>query len=199
MYEKYPMKELTPRQEEIVWSAIYLIDTKGIQGLTIKNLASSMKFTEAAIYRHFKSKVAILTAIIDLFQEQTSEIIAQKNQATEQSLTILKNTFFTFTRVFSDNPAIVSVIFAEEIFQYEEVLKDRLMDIIETMEHFFQQLILRGQRNGEIRNDIDATLAATSLLGTFRLTVKKWKLHGFQYSLHNETKRFLAYFDVLFA
>jgi len=193
------MTPLTSRQQEIVWSAIYLIDEKGIQGLTIKNLAARMKFTEAAIYRHFKSKGAILSAIIDMFKHQTKQIIHEKKQSTDATLDILENTLITFNKTFSENPAIVSVIFAEEIFQNETSLKAHLMDIIEANEDFFQSIIEQGQKKGEIRNDVDAQQIAVSILGTFRLIVKKWKLNGFKYSLSNETKKLTAYFRIIFS
>lgn len=47
------MTDFTPRQTEIIDKAIQLIDQKGIQGLTIKNLARETGVTEGAIYRHF--------------------------------------------------------------------------------------------------------------------------------------------------
>ena len=191
------MSTLTKRQEEIVWSAIHLIDAKGIQGLTIKNLAARMEFTEAAIYRHFKSKANILTAIIELFKAQTTQIINEKEQSHEESLSQLKNIFSRYSTIFSKNPAIVSVIFAEEIFQNETSLKEKLTEIIETNEQYFSRLIQQGQKAGEIRNDIDPTLAATNLLGSFRLTVKKWKLNGFKYSLKAETERLTEYFSTV--
>jgi|AntRauTorcE11898_2_1112593.scaffolds.fasta_scaffold00440_14 AcrR family transcriptional regulator len=191
------MTTLTKRQEEIVWSAIHLIDAKGIQGLTIKNLAARMEFTEAAIYRHFKSKANILTAIIELFKAQTAQIINEKEQSHEESLNQLKNIFLRYSSIFTENPAIVSVIFAEEIFQNEASLKARLTEIIETNELFLGRLVQQGQKNGEIRNDIDPTMAATNLLGSFRLIVKKWKLNGFKYSLKDETKRLTEYFSTI--
>lgn len=191
------MSELTPRQQEIVWSAIHLIDEKGIQGLTIKNLATNMGFTEAAVYRHFKSKANILTAIIDLFKTQSSQIINNKKEEEKSSLAALTHIFSDYSNIFIANPAIVSVIFAEEIFQNETSLSERLTEIIESNEMFLHNLVKQGQKNGEIRNDIDPTLAATNLLGAFRLTVKKWKLNGFRYSLLDETKRLTAYFTTI--
>lgn len=48
------------RQNQIISETIRLIHTKGIQGLTIKNISNGIGVTEAAIYRHFKSKDEIL-------------------------------------------------------------------------------------------------------------------------------------------
>ncbi len=59
----------TERQKEIVEAALELITTKGIQGVTIKNLAKKIGITEPAIYRHFKSKTEILLSILNSFKD----------------------------------------------------------------------------------------------------------------------------------
>ena len=62
----------TERQQEIIGNALDLINEKGIQGLTIKNLANRLGITEPAIYRHFENKIQILVAILDLLKKNTS-------------------------------------------------------------------------------------------------------------------------------
>ena len=54
----------TARQLQIIQESITLIAEKGIQGLTMKNLASAIGVSEPALYRHFKSKNDILSGII---------------------------------------------------------------------------------------------------------------------------------------
>ena len=67
----------TTRQVEIIEASKYLIGKKGIQNLTIKNLAKKMSFSEPAIYRHFKDKTEILKALL-LFHREIfkSELIS---------------------------------------------------------------------------------------------------------------------------
>jgi AcrR family transcriptional regulator len=48
--------ELTVRQKDILKAAIAIIANQGYEKLTIKNLATKIGVTEAALYRHFKSK-----------------------------------------------------------------------------------------------------------------------------------------------
>ena len=50
------MNSISKRQLEIIQAAGKILTQSGIHGLTIKNLAKEMKFTESAIYRHFESK-----------------------------------------------------------------------------------------------------------------------------------------------
>ena len=58
----------TERQNQIIEESIKLIHNQGIQGMTIKNISNAIGLTEAAIYRHFKSKDEILSTILDDFR-----------------------------------------------------------------------------------------------------------------------------------
>ena len=58
----------TKRQQQIVETAIGLIAHKGIQNLTIKNLALQIGISEPALHRHFKNKLEIMKSILKYFQ-----------------------------------------------------------------------------------------------------------------------------------
>ena len=57
--------DITPRQLEIIEAAGKILTASGVSGLTIKNLAKEMQFSESAIYRHFKSKEEIIIAMLN--------------------------------------------------------------------------------------------------------------------------------------
>lgn len=61
-----PAFEPTPRQLEILERALELVQETGLANLTLKKVAERVGFTEAAIYRHFESKGALLGGIIAL-------------------------------------------------------------------------------------------------------------------------------------
>jgi TetR/AcrR family transcriptional regulator len=54
----------TPRQEELLDIALDLARDVGLGGVTVRRLAESAGFTEAALYRHFPSKSALLQALM---------------------------------------------------------------------------------------------------------------------------------------
>ena len=66
---------LSTRQKQIIEESINVIHTEGIQGFTIKNLSKAIELSEAAIYRHFKSKTEILCALLDSFIEILTDFI----------------------------------------------------------------------------------------------------------------------------
>jgi AcrR family transcriptional regulator len=183
--------EFTPRQEEIISNAVKLIDKKGIQGLTIKNLATEMQFTEAALYRHFPNKLAILTAIISKFKNQTYESIKTNYEQSPINLKTIFNHLQKLSLYFESNPSIVSVIFAEEIFQNHSSLQKKILELFSMNEEFFAE----GIKNSDIRNKSNPQITALCILGSYRLLVKKWKLHNKPYSLVGETKNLINYLE----
>jgi AcrR family transcriptional regulator len=54
----------TRRQEEILDRTLELVREGGLAGLTMKKIADRVGFTEAALYRHFANKEALLLGLV---------------------------------------------------------------------------------------------------------------------------------------
>ncbi|GEM68825.1 TetR family transcriptional regulator [Sphingobacterium mizutaii NBRC 14946 = DSM 11724] len=169
----------TDRQVEIIEAATRRIDQYGIQNLTIKNLASDINVTEPALYRHFKSKNDILMSLLNYFitrmENRISSISLNKEKSPSENLIDLFN--FQF-KTFTERPAVVSVIFAENIFHFDEGLSLKVSQILELMQGYVEKNIVKGQLNGDFSKQIHPSTLSTILLGGIRLTVLKWKLSG---------------------
>ena len=61
---------LTLRQGELLDHAVVLVREVGLAGLTVRRLAESVGFSEAALYRHFPNKQALLLAMIERLSEE---------------------------------------------------------------------------------------------------------------------------------
>lgn len=59
-----PAESLTPRQREILTTAVELLRDEGLGGFTTRRLAERIGFSEAALYRHFSNKDEILAALM---------------------------------------------------------------------------------------------------------------------------------------
>ena len=181
----------TERQKEITEVALELISEKGIQGLTIKNLAKKIGITEPAIYRHFNSKIDILIAVLDLFKQNTEELFEKEFNNDRKSIDKIEHLFTRHFATFSATPALVSVIFSEEIFRSEPVLIEKISEVMGKNDKIFTAIINNGQKTGEIRTDIEANHLSTLILGALRLFVKKWQLSTFSFDLSEEGKHLI--------
>ena len=187
------MSKQTKRQEEIIDTAIKIIDSKGIQGLTIKNLSKNIGVTEGAIYRHFENKREILISILLGFQKNMEEFHKSSYSSQKPVFDKISEILNHFRKLFEANPAIVSVIFAEEIFQNDTELSEKVSNLIKENQDFILSLIKEGKENGEVRKDLNDVMIVNSILGAFRLIVKKWKMEGFSVSLKSSLDEFLEY------
>ncbi|MCD4791064.1 MAG: TetR/AcrR family transcriptional regulator [Bacteroidales bacterium] len=179
----------TERQKEIVEAALELITKKGIQGLTIKNLAKKIDITEPAIYRHFDNKIQILIAILELFKSNSEQIFSYELNNDDNVIDKIEHLFTMHFAAFSATPSLISVIFSEEIFRNETILIDKISEIINKNDKILTTIIINGQKNGELRTDIDAKYLSTVIMGSLRLFVKKWQFSAYSFNLPKEGKK----------
>ncbi len=185
------MNNQTDRQTEIMEAALGIINTLGIQGLTIKNISKKVGISEPAIYRHFESKTDILIGILSNFKDMAdmlSEIMKNYEATAPEKINFL---FSRMLELFTETPSMVSVIFSEEIFKNEEVLKAKIIEIVNLHSQTIEGIISKGQQENNIRTDIDAKNLALIAMGSFRLMVKKWELQNHDYSLQKEGKNLI--------
>ncbi len=180
------MMELSPRQREIVEAAIQLISERSIQELTIKNLSTRLGVTEAALYRHFPGKMAILTAILGLFSAQADRVRDDARQRGGPPLEMIEQVFLSHVKAFVRRPPMADVVFSEEIFQNDSALARTVHDILKKNFIGMEQLIALGQKQGGIRGDIPAEVLATIVIGTLRMLVTRWRLERFRTKLEAE-------------
>ncbi len=178
------MQTFTNRQIEIMEAATARIDTYGIQNLTIKTLAADIGLSEPALYRHFKSKNDILLGLLDYF------IMGMKNRINDISLhpnataaDELRAIFDSQLQTFTNKPAVVSVIFAESIFHYDEGLSYKVSEIMDLMHEYVSTNIEKGQKTGQYSKLIHVSTLTTIILGAIRMTVLKWKISGHKSNL----------------
>ncbi len=181
----------TERQQEIIDVALNLINAKGIQGLTMKNLSKEIGISEPAIYRHFENKIEILLAILDLFSENTGEIFEKELHSGISATEKIEHLFTRHFERFASNPSLVSVIFSEELFRGEPVLMQKIAKVIDKNASILTQIIQQGQQNSEIRNDISADHLAVTIMGSLRLFVKIWQFSGYRFDIKEDGQKIM--------
>ncbi|HNC37773.1 MAG TPA: TetR/AcrR family transcriptional regulator [Chitinophagaceae bacterium] len=186
------MQEFTHRQIEIMEAATNRISKFGIQNLTIKTLAEDIGLSEPALYRHFKSKNEILWSLLEYFKtEMKNRIQSISFKTSDSEADKLRAIFNSQLQTFVSKPAIVSVIFAESIFHYEENLSNKVAEIMDMMQDFVKANIKRGQELKQYNNFIGASILTTIIIGGMRMTVLKWKLSNHKSNLVKDGKAVL--------
>lgn len=177
--------ELKTRQLEIVEAAGRLLTQKGINGLTIKNLAREMNFSQSAIYRHFESKEEIIVALLRYLAD-TIDHRLRTMSLTGQTDVDLKNLFDEQFLFFSKHHHFVVAVFSDGLMEESVLINDTIQALIGIMTRQLTVRISDGQRMGQIRNDLATEHLVQIILGTYKLQMFKWRLAVFSFDLPAE-------------
>lgn len=184
--------KFSERQIEIIEAATKRIDEHGIQDLTIKTLAADLNLSEAALYRHFKSKNEILLGLLTYFIEEMKDrldiILSNKDRSPSK---LLKDLFDSQLKTFVQKPSVVSVIFSESIFQFNKELSSTVSSMMELMQNHIETIVKKGQANGSFSKIVGVSTTTTIIMGGMRITVLKWKLSGHKSDLIKDGNKVL--------
>jgi len=166
---------LTPRQREILEASLSIIDTEGIKRFTMKNVAQRIGVTDAALYKHFPDKGAILVALQTLFKNATLEILtALQADPGRDALGKLEVFVKGRARQFQDNRAMTVTLFSEELFRGLDS-SSMSHDTMESHADLLMGIIREGQAAGTLRADVPPVHMVMLLTGPMRLMVASWK------------------------
>lgn len=173
---------ISERQKEIIDAAGKILTQSGISGLTTKNLAKEMGFSEAAIYRHFPSKEAIILAMLGFLKSNMESRISGVNlsQGVEGQFRAIFSSQFSF---FAQNQHFVVAVFSDGLWEESAQVNQAILALMQTKMGYLLPLIQQGQSQGLFKSSILAEQLAHIVLGAFRLHMFKWRISGFSFDL----------------
>ena len=168
--------ELTVRQKDILKAAIAIIANQGYEKLTIKNLATKIGVTEAALYRHFKSKREIVTMILSYFEELSNRVLNEICESNNAPLDNIRKFVEDRYILFSKNPDLAKVMFSEELFKNDPTFKGQFQCIMHKHKQAMESYLIQAQKDGNIKKDISSIQLFRIIIGSMRFTVTQWNL-----------------------
>lgn len=177
------MDKASKRQQEIIESAGKLLMEKGIKGLTTKNLAQEMEFSESALYRHFKNKEDIILLLIRFLSENINlrfeTILKAENNAEEKFLALFLSQF----QFFKKNPHFIVIVLSDGLMDNSEDIKKSIKKLIETNFAALKKIMTNGQESKLFNQEMEADSLVHFAMGTFRLQMLQWKLSNFNFDI----------------
>ena len=176
-------QNISTRQFEIIEASGRLLMSKGMQGLTTKNLALEMNFTESALYRHFTNKEAIILHLIRYLSENIrtrfKDIVSTDLNAQEKFRALFKSQFSFFKK----NPHFIIIILNDSLMDKSHDITNEILDLIATNQKFIRGVVEDGKAAGYFKDEIDTEYLVHITLGSFRLQMLKWKVSQFIFDI----------------
>lgn len=176
------MIEINGRQLEIISAAGKILTRSGVSGLTIKNLAKEMQFSESAIYRHFTSKEEIIVAMLDYLADSIDKrltYVAGSSNPEENFVALFKEQF-TF---FNAQPQFVVAVFSDGLMEESELINKSILKLMSVKMKHLMPIIMGGQQKGIFTGAVTSEELVHIVMGTFKLQMFKWRLANFQFDI----------------
>jgi TetR/AcrR family fatty acid metabolism transcriptional regulator len=175
--------EITPRQLEIIEAAGKILTASGVSGLTIKNLAKEMQFSESAIYRHFTSKEEIIIAMLGYLSETMDDHLIEWINPDDNPEAKFKSIFQNLINFFVKNPHFVVAVFSDGLMEESQRINQTLLKLMNVIMKHLMPVIMEGQQKSVFTNAITTDELMHIVMGTFKLQMFKWRIADFQFDI----------------
>jgi AcrR family transcriptional regulator len=174
------------RREQIAEAAMELVANFGVRRLSIAAVARRVGLVPSGIYRHFKSKDEVLSAVLDLIEKRILANVEAARRKTADPVERLHELFLRHIRFIREGRAIPQIIFSEDVHAGRPDRKSRVHRILEAYLTEIKRLVQEGQRQSRIREELDPAAVAMSFLGMIVPAGILWHLTdgGFDVTRH---------------
>jgi AcrR family transcriptional regulator len=172
------------RQQQIIEIAAKLIFKYGSEHLTVKRIAAEVGISEAAIYRHFKSKKSILSFLLSYIEETLiADISRGRNSGEVVTLDTIERTLRHHFSAMDLRKGISFQVIAETVSLGDKSLNKQAIKAISHYIAVLRELLAEGVKSRTIREDIDLDAAATLLYCMVESLVNTWVLSNCEFML----------------
>lgn len=153
------------RREQITEAALHLLGKKGARRLKIADIAGHVGVVPSAIYRHFKSKDALLSAVLETIRARLFSNVESVRQQSDSATERLHGLLMRHAALIREERGIPCLIFSDELGGQKKERRLRLYRIIGGYLDEVAALVREGQEQGEFRPDLQPGVASRFFLG----------------------------------
>jgi TetR/AcrR family fatty acid metabolism transcriptional regulator len=159
------------KRRAILHAALKVFAERGYHGCRIADVASQAGVAYGLVYHYFRNKDELLESVFDeqwtIFIGAIRAIADGPGTAAEQIASVIR---FALD-VFRTAPAAVRVLILEVPRTPDVLRAGSTRQTFETATRLVAEMVRRGQAEKELRTDVDALVAAASVLGVLDMTL----------------------------
>ena len=173
-------KRTEVRRQQIVDIIRNIISTKGIENVTISEIAGRIGTTGGAIYRHFKSKRDILILLIDDIEETLMDVI-DKAMTGDDPIQNLNNILLAHLAYAKERRETSFIIIMGAMQFSDAIIREKISLLIQKYLKKIETMLADAVKLGLLKKEINREAAAIAFLGLIQSTVTVWSYKNFNF------------------
>lgn len=183
---KNTAEKISARQLAIINASAKLLTESGSSGLTVKNLAKEMQFSEAALYRHYSSKEAIIVSMLEYLSSELENHFNTLDKSKSSS-----ERFLDYNKCqvdyFKTNSNFVTIAFSDGLFDATENINLAVSGIATVLQKHLIPIIMDGKLDNTFPMEIHSEKIVHLILASFKLHMVKWRATNYSSDIEGTT------------
>ncbi len=180
------------RRSVTVETVLALAAEQNPSEITTAAISARMNLTQGALFRHFPSKEALWTAVMEWVAERLMQRIERAVADAPGPLAALRSMFLAHAGFVVEHPGVPRMMFGELQRAEASAPKRMAQTLIRRYGERVRALLEAGQAAGEVAADIDLDAATTLFIGTIQGLVMQSLLAGEPERISREAPAVLA-------
>src|SRR5262249_24158895 len=153
------------RKKQIVQVALALVAKHGADAVSTQLSAETIGFTQAAVFRHFPTKEALWSAVMDWLNDRLEEVRQKaRTEAPDQGIGVLKRIFLGHIALIERHPGLAKVVMSDHIRRQYPELHRRFTIAHRKYEDEIRKALDAAARSAQISSKLDRGAATTLFL-----------------------------------
>lgn len=182
-------KDRETRRQQIVKATLQIITKHGLKELTSKRIAKAVGITDAAIYRHFPNKEAILIEVLQLFSARVATIHKTILSSDEPVFKKLELLFQEKSRRLIEHPEQTLLMRSAMVFRGHPKLRRSAVEMLDEYKADVISVLRQGQSSGAIDQRIDPEHLYHCIIGGLYFLTERWETSGRGFDLPQEAAK----------
>ncbi|HET54645.1 MAG TPA: TetR family transcriptional regulator [Ignavibacteria bacterium] len=171
------------RKAQITEAAMEILSEGGCKDLVMVKIAKRIGITDAALYKHFKTKNDMLLFMLERIEEtMVTRLIENTNKYSDSKEKLRSILSYQFNFI-QKNKSIPRILFSEALQFKDDKLKNKINNILTSYKKYLIKILQTAQNNGNIRPDLNSEAVAIIFMGMIQSTVILWNLMNYSFSL----------------
>ncbi len=189
------MKKYTSSQRKITKAAISLISREGICSATVHKIALKLKVTDAALYKHYSSKNAILESLLYYFEEKINKILKQALKEEKDGLSSVKSIYDAIVASVEKDKELILFNKCVDLFKNSRELKGHYNEIADSFKDSIITLLREASLSKIISKRHDPEILFLILHGSICQMIYDWERELYSFDLSARYARLWESFE----